>query len=463
MNLPEDKRIFAWVDQLELEADKKGLEATEPPTEVLDAETMARIKARTLSKIGLRVTDRQQQPPAQTEVSKYPKRSQAAIAASLLLLALCGALIIGSEGVRAQVRKALQFIPGYASVTETSDEESVRYVLPSSFDIPKDHGTLQVRGISIGNKQSFMDVAGTNTTMSTKDEMVLLNNKGNSYTFRQRFSSYSGLEWTGELYFQGKIEVTPEMKIAMNGDIDHAVSLNLEPPHQGNQIQDLGLTVEKNGISLTAITVDEADGRTKVSLIPQHKSGIRIDAFGITPYSYNTKASLMKDDHSDIPFEQDLSFPNPNVFYYKKDLLGASVSHLMIPALSGTHKLTEPIKITVPVPKEGSITVNGRYTIAGYPVDLLKVERLAPTNQESIPIRLTWDVHYDDTKNTSLLQFHPDFSREFKSGGSSWKVNDTTRALEEMEISADPEKDIYTFYVSEIYILFRGPWSFELK
>ncbi|MDB5054331.1 MAG: hypothetical protein JWM44_2381 [Bacilli bacterium] len=462
MNDNLEKEMFKLIDQLDLRQEIKVLNSVEHAEEIImDDEDIRRMKINTFAKLGLVPNDDIHPERALLRIVSLKKKWSRLLVASLLALVLLASFAMGSPEIRAQIRKVFQYIPGFASVQET-EGQTILFVMPMPVVQKIGSGQLEIRGVSIGDKQSYVSLTGKN--IAWLETITLRNEAGKSYVLSNSIESASSGEWTGSYYIEGAIQATDQMVLAY-GDIAPSVPFQLASAKTVDRVQDLGVTQTHQGISLTAVTAPADGDKTKVTIIPQLPANMRIESFGISPIYNLAQAKLSANDHKEIPFEQDLTFPNPNEFYFHQGENKQGDYKLTLPALGVVRQSEQDDQITLPIPSNGVMMLNKQITILGFPVDLIRVERNPddPNKRDSDFIRIYFDLHYDAASRESLLSFWPDFAILKKSGGAGEKSNETTKALEYMDLDVEHNAKEYTFYVKEAHTLVRGPWEFNLR
>ncbi|MEK8127567.1 hypothetical protein WMW72_06520 [Paenibacillus filicis] len=387
------------------------------------------------------------------------KRSQriaaAALAAAILLLA---AMAAGSPEVRAQLSKAIQFIPGFGAVQD-KQEQMIRYVLPDPLTLSVGQGKVQLRGLTIGDKYAYATLNGTGTPPVRA--FKLIDGSGQQYEFRSVMMVESG-QWTGNLEYKGVIPVNGPIMLSIAG-MDASVALNLTVPSHEDTIEEMGATDTHQGISLTAVTRTLEDGRTNVTLVPQVPEGVRITNYGTTNGPGDLiidTLTLTEESGGQLALRREEIFPNPNEFTFVKE--GSGPLTLTIPELALTRRLTKQPVLRIPIPQEGVMELGQTVDVGGFPVELLRVERLSKENsgmwQETI--RLHLDMHTDLRAPESLLYFFPDPFKDY--GGLSFVTDEHTQAAITMDLGVSSKDREYVFHVQELKTVVRGPWTLEI-
>lgn len=451
-------------DQSNLLMSQMALTDEEP----IAAEMLARIKAETFAKLGLShalVTTVERvssigdlSKPTRTHHVQIRNRIIAVGIASVLIAAY---LVISSPEVRAQIHKVFQFLPGFAIVQDT-EKQQIQYVLPNPIEMQAVTGKIEIRGLSIGIEQSSATAVGPG--IPAVRSFLLHDGKGREYLFTSGYFSGSGSKWTGGFYHVGPIEVTEDMSLSIDEQTT-SIPIRLSKVEQADQINDFGVTDTHHSVSLTALSKTEDNGKTKVTLLPQVPSGMRIESYGFSQYDYLTKPELLNDKDEYIEVQRDVDFPNPNEFSFQKDGEATSSYKLIISAISAVMKETKQESFTVPIPTQGEIVLNKTIAVSGFPVEITKVERLpnASGTSQTVGLKIYFNLHYDANIAESLMYFTPDFAKYETSRGAQWQVNEQTRAMEYLIVEVPPKEKEYTFYIADAHITIRGPWEFQLQ
>ncbi|MDR6549936.1 hypothetical protein [Paenibacillus qinlingensis] len=470
MNKKIDKEWYRKMDQLNDHQSNFVMSQLDiHENEPIAAETLARIKAQTYSKLGL-----SQSPPVTTVEStptssdgekqklashvKMRNRMIAVGAASVIFIAI---FAMSSPVVRAQIHKVFQFLPGFATVQD-SEKQLVHYVLQSPIEAPTLVGNIQIRGISIGDQYTNVTLVSAGTP--SMRSFTLSNGEGTSYLIKYGSISSAGNEWIGSYYYEGSIKVTDNMRLTLDSQLP-SIPIHLAKVEEADHINDLGVTDTHHEVSITALLRSTDQNTTKVTLLPQAPAGMQIKAYGLSPYDYVDKPELTTNKEEAVTYYRDPNFPNPNEFSFKRDGASSTSYHLKIPAVLATLQSPKSESFTVPIPAQGIIDVNKSIMISGYPVDITKVERV-PSNASASEfggLKIYLDMKYNAQAASSLLSFTLDYMKLKNTSGSNWRVNDQTRAMEYVVVDFPVKDTTFTFYIKEAHIIIRGPWEFQLQ
>jgi len=457
MKHADEEWLYQTMDRLKLRHVSRAtgdLDSSEDET--YGTADLERMKAAVFQKLALPRDERHITVPQ--EPVRHPKnrKKRALIVAASFVVAVAACVSVSavvSPEVRAQLKKIVSFVPGFSWKDRT---EGQAYVLPMPVKAKTDSGEIEIRGVYVDDKYAIVEITSEHDLPIEKVELI--NDQGDRFTLGSGRRSQSTGMWLGMFYYQGALPVSTRMQVILN-DNENAIPIQLEVAKQADRVQDLGISSERNGISLTAIPVNTGEGRTKVSILPVYPSDsniIKINGYGFEKFDYiDTK--LENESKVPLTIERDEIFPYSNEFYYNS--AADEPVRLTIPAINATKRFDSHFEIKLPVPERGTIELNQKFELFGYPVTIQKVESLEGRNG----IRVYVDPNYDALSAESLMSFWPDFTIERRSGGASMKVNETTRAMEFLELDVEPGQKQITIAVNELQVQARGPWQFDFK
>ncbi|MBV6712222.1 Tat pathway signal protein [Paenibacillus chitinolyticus] len=403
-------------------------------------------------------------PVRRTGTSRPKLLRRYALLAALAALLLTGGVLAGAQPeVAAQMRRVLQYMPGFAGVADSEKtEQRVEYVqpLPTTHKIGK--GQLEIRGLSIGEKNSTVTLVGTGLPRAS--EVTLRNGLGEKYVFRR--ATLTGAEggWTGIYGYEGRIEVTGNTTLIAEG---RELSLKLVAPREVEQVADLGPTAEHSGIRLTAVSAAVDDRKMKLTILPQLPGEVKINSYGFNSFYKEIPSAKLFNPGTgeEIPFTQDETFPNPSEIYWERGKESEGGAKLVIPALVLTRSYDQPAVIRLPVPERGSVEVNRTFDLFGFPVKVSRVERIlkgakidgdGEAGEDSI--RIWFELHGNEQAAETLYEFPP----SLLNGGAVWHRNEQTDRMEWMLLSVQPGQKEYELKVSSLNSQVRGPWEFSV-
>lgn len=482
MSKRAEKEWFDWLDQIDAEQVDGKLKTIELSAEVeedLSLDIMKRIKNRTWNKLGMTPNPMPALDMADKPTNKlvkivayhknknerkltrdtYGNRKWLSSTVAAAALVVCILFVSVSPDVKAHVQKMLQYIPGYGAIIDTESlQQTVRFVLPQPVEKSFGGGKLEVRGISILEKEASVSLVGTGLKEITSFE--LRNTKGDRYPFHWVGILGRDPAWNGDYNYKGSIDVTASMELVA-GEL--TIPISLASPNEAQHMEDLGETIEHNEIQLTVVSNESQGGDRKVTIVPRIPAGTKIISFGIDSHRRNFPVKLTDDQGHPVNYTQDANYPNPNEFYYKH----TDIKHpykLLLPEVLLERKFDKPVKITVPIPEKGTISLRQKIDLFGYPLLINEVERVDPGDgldrEQQNSINLYFDFLYKDHASESLLNLFPAFTYHT---GAAWDYDEETNAAKYMQIAFKPGAKTFDLYVDTIRTVVRGPWEFTLE
>lgn len=484
----EEKPEEVWFDLTDELVEDQCLQKETLPepadSPVLDNEAMKRMKTATFTRLGLSVPDStalgneaatwsvktteaspihyvRKSPGARRRISVltvWAVVSIIIVAASLVAAAL--------PEVRAQLLKAFQFIPGFASVQDT-ESHGIQYTLNAPLYVQDENGRgqIEIRGLSIGDNLTYATLTGSGGAHRVEN-LVLRNAEGIRYTLQRGTMAFSS-DWQGTYYTYDRVQVSNPMEIWIDG-VGDSYLLHLQEAQSAANVSDFGVSDTHGGINLTAISQEMEDGRTKISLVSQLPSLTRINAYGLQSFDLH-KTVLTDEQGNIIPISKDEVYPNPNEFYYKRDPVNKAGYRLAVPELGIVRQFEKPFKLTIPIPEEvgETIEVNRTVEIFGHPVTVLRVKRINPDPGSNLAdrralLQIDFDMHFDPAAEESLLLLKLDYTAYRSSSGGSLKFNEQTGAMEYMTVDVAMNSRSFTMILKDASLAVRGPWEFKL-
>lgn len=384
-------------------------------------------------------------------------------AAAIAGIVALGALIAGSPAVRAQIEKLMQYIPGYANIQEAPGD-APRYVLPKPVEVSGENGRMvQLRAVSIDRDLATIDLAGEG--LSFPEQIVLENTAGAQFVLKRsmglRATGDEGWKWTAFYWYQGEIAIPEDGKFVIRYEgLPEPIGFSLQPAKSVRNMEELGATVAKGGITLTAVVAEDGDDRQRITLLAQIPDGLRIQSYGIHPDPTVARTFLYTPTGERKTIVQDPAFPNANELILERDPAETGQYRLVVDGIDAVKKAEQATTVTLPVPKEGALDVNKSVTIAGYPVDIKSVERVRQPDLEYDSLLVYLDAHYQEDRPDNLMGFFPDADRNGKGGGAASQGDLKTGQIVKLWVDIDKDIKAYKMSVSEARIQINGPWEF---
>lgn len=452
----EDKDIFAWMDRIH-HKELNGVEEIElHEEEEVDEAAWQRIKQRTLDQLDH--DEKTAKPLKKAKPRGRTIRRNWLVAASAIVMMIT-AFISVSPDARAELKKVLQFIPGFGIVQPNEGSEQGTYVLPKPIDSFGDYGKITVTGVLIQSSIAHISLGGDHLS-ATKVKSLTLETKQGQIEFKRSSASWGGNgPWLADFYYEGSIPYN-----GLDDGIDVMLKygrttigpLHLTKAETADDIAGFGSSDSKNGIQITGV-VTPLDGNTlKVNLLTSLSGDQRVDSFGKKAIAEGLKLQLKDNQGHVISIEEDTGFIKPRELVFDAPA-GSDEFQLVIPAIRIIDPGAKRTKVTLPVPEEGSRDINITSEIAGFPVAFTRVER-----EGDNLLRIEVDTHFDYAQPRTLQSYRT-YTKKWGSMPmpDSWKVNERTNAVETVWLRIKPGKKEITFYIGEPQIVVNGPWVLE--
>ncbi|MDF0725584.1 hypothetical protein PY093_02505 [Cytobacillus sp. S13-E01] len=372
------------------------------------------------------------------------KKILAAVLAGLLLFS---ATFFHTE-VLAAVKRALQFVPGLGLIHE--EEMPVeRYILQKPVTLELDNGRIMVTGMMIDEKMTLINVVGYDTPL--RQNIKIVNEKGNEYKEFSIPSSQTlsgSKEWIASYWHDGKLDITEEAQIILEGKQDIIIPLTLEKAKSYESYTDMGEISTINSVEIVAIPQRVAD-KLRISLISQHPKDFRISDYGLFPmYAREQMISVQDSVGKEYEIENSPGISAPvSEFYFQ--LAENEVENYVITLPEIYVVYSDEQKVTLPIP-ETEADLNESFTLSGFPVQLTKVERI-----EEDRVRVYVDVQFDEQNDKQLRNFR------IKEMGHMVKVSDGTGEILYLEFDIEPIRKKIKVTFQQPEVILKGPWKFE--
>lgn len=442
----EDKEIFDWVDRLNPKV-MDGVEEIAPyEDEKVDEATWHRIRKRTFARLEAGLEDGEKKP----KLSRKTIYRRWLVAASAVIIVVT-AFVSVSPDARAEIKKMLQFIPGFGFVQPDVDSDQVAYILPKPLESNGEYGKITVEGMLIQSSGGQIFLEGDNLSGTSVDNLTLVTEQG-EFAFKRGHSSWGeGGPWLANFYYEGEIP---------SGGLEHATlkfgnitisTLHLERAENADDLADFGSSDSRNDIRITGVVTPLDGSHRKVNLLTLLPEGQKVDSFGKQPIAEGLDLQLSGDGASELSINQDIGFIKAQELLFD-DPTGSEFYQLIIPAIRIVDSGAKKVKVTLPVPEEGTREVTVTSRLADFPVEFTKIERVS-----SELVRIDVNTHFDVNQERTLQNY-----RLFKKDGGfmsySSKLNDGTNAVEAEWLSVEPGQKEITFYMGEPQIVVKGPW-----
>jgi hypothetical protein len=450
----EDKKVFEWIDQLDPD-DLKGLEELEPfAGEGPDAAAWFRIKHRTFAQMGFGKEGNRNvviEPtlPLRKIALRAPKRWLAAVCAAVVLSTV---VITFSPNVRAELKKVLQFIPGFGYVQQYSDPAQKAYVLQKPVETQGENGKVTVDGVLIQGARGQIALSGDQVSATTFKSVILDTDLG-QFEFKQSTASWgNGGPWQAGYYYEGSIPFNGLGNATLRLGNTVIGPLHLTQAKTADDLLGLGPSDFNNGIRITGVVTPLDGNHRKVNLLTQLTGQQIVDSFGKEPITVGRQLQLTDGKGNTLEIIKDSGFAKPRELLFDDPTGGEEYYQLMIPSIRIVDPEVPHEKVTLPVPVEGIQDIHVTLNISGFPIDFTRVERV---NEKSVRVEV--NTHFDATQPKTLQNYRL-FNKDGIGMSYSSKVNESSRAIELEWLEVKPGQKEISFYIGEPQIVVKGPW-----
>jgi hypothetical protein len=368
------------------------------------------------------------------------------MAASVLGIALLASVAFHPQ-VLAAIQKAVQFIPGIGMALE-EEVPKERYILQEPVTVEIGNGSLTVTGVMADSEMTHITMNGIN--IERMQSIQVINDKGDVYNLDSSIATMAGSQFSASFWHRGALDLQQDVQIVIPGNPETVIPLQLELAKSFASYQDMGETASVNDVMITAIAHRIGD-RARISLVSKHPKAFRISDYGIHPVRDDKRLTITDDAGKSYEIDRSLGLSSPAREFYFPLSEHAKKYTLTIPEIQAEYHSTA--KLTLEVPAEREAEVNKTIELAGFPIQITKVERI-DRKDGSRGLRVYTNVGYDEQAPVSLHRFSIDRSHMLK-------LNEQTMAAEyiEFDIESDVRKVKLTFDRPEVLI--KGPWIFE--
>ncbi len=433
----EEKEIFNLMDGISAE-DLVNILTEIPMDDDLEISKKIRqeIKNKTFQKIGIR------------PVKRKLKRNLALAVAASLLVTLLGISSVDTDDVWAKLQKALQYIPGINIVMENKEKEIERYVLSKPIEQRISDGYVKIKGVIIDENYAIIAIKGSNL-IKYKDNLFFRNAAGERFKidgYRLGGSNF----WEGEFFYRGWIKDIKDLELVFPDAQKTAIPLPLVKAKSYQSYAEMGPTVIVNGISITAIAIQEKN-KIKINLVSPPIAGARIDFYG---FGMNALGITLKDRNGrNYPVSREPGGFSPPLseFIFDTETAKTRDFTLSIPYVGIVYN-DEQQTLKVDIPEKGTSKINKTVKLAGFPIDFEKIEKIA----DNI-IRIYINVHFDEKAKASLRSFNLD--------KMSWsaKMDEKNGAYKILEFEVAPNQRSVKLDLKEPLVIKKGPWEIQIK
>ncbi|OPA79021.1 hypothetical protein BVG16_07910 [Paenibacillus selenitireducens] len=445
----DEKHFFKLMDQMNPESFTSLEDIDIHETGALDIDALSRIKKKTFQTLN-HPTLTSQEP---TKAIKKKNIWFTGITAAALLILGVGLSL--STNVQAELRNMLQFIPGFGTVQEKSNDNPT-YVLERPISVSLETGELTVEGILMQDDYTLINLYG-NETERVK-ELTLVTDTGDVYPFHpSSISSSSALgPWVGTYSINQAIPRSEKSRFTLRIEDRSIGPFKLVPAHTSETLQGLGPSSEHNGIRIVAVQSALAEEHDQIHLLSQLPEGQEVDSYGKKPLAEDINISLMDHQGKNVDILQDADFVKESRLVFQRPSQDVLPLTLTIPSIRVVDRNAKAT-VTLSIPEQGTAEVNQTLSLAGFPITFTQVHRLSENE-----VRIYVNMHFDPNQPKTMQYFAID---ALKLDGQSYSthINESSRALEELNLPIQPGRKSLTFYIQDPLILLQGPWVIPLQ
>jgi hypothetical protein len=442
MKKSDDQDIFEMLDQLDEETKADIIHDVEMHEEMkLERKDLDKIKQKTFQKIGI----------VQMERPKRPLfTGKRMIAASILGLVILSSAIFNTE-VLGALQKALQFIPGIGIVKE-EDVPRERYILQHPVKVPIGGGSIEITGMMVDEEITQIIMSGT---VARPGSIHLINELGTKYNIKSSHVSSSSRLWSGTFWYQGKLDIKEHVTIQLGGYSESInIPITLVKAKTFDSYEELGETVTIQDIAITALP-SKFENKGRVTIVSRQPKEFWISDYGIRGIyraPENKKLHVFDDKGKKYDLEKPwgLSAPAREIYFNLQE--GVQKYTMIIPEITVRYHDKVELSLNIPMESGMAIVIDQSFEIAGFPVEITKIERL-----EKNGIRLYMDLNYNEHEDKSLSNFRLD-----KMSHMAKLHGETGELLDYLEFDVEPNSNKIDITITDPQVVIRGPWIFEL-
>lgn len=410
-----------------------------------DSAIIRRIEIKTFTKLGLRE-------PAVKRLHANKRRFRWKIAtiftASVLI---CAGVIAAVPGpVSAALQKWIEFIPGIGTVQQSDGQSNVAVLnRPVRADSP--NGFVTVMGVMMTSTQIDVRVNGPGAVMPNN---VSFKTENGQTIHLDAGGVATGSQWSGNYIAYGKFGAVPTQEtgtIILGSGWNTQIPVQLKLAKSVADMSKLGPTDVHQGVSITAIAQREAQ-KVQLTLVPQYHGPYHI--WDLAPNVVSSDLGIHIQDASGKTYKvNQVLGEGPNSQFTFSPTKGVQDYTVTIPRVDATYQGSA--RVTLPIPKTGSIAIDKTVNLGGFPIHFIKAERVSD-NGSSAGIRYYVDMH---ASLTDAKELHG-----FQTGTSySAELNKQTGVFEWIMIDAKPNQRNMTLHLTEPQVYISGPWKFHIR
>lgn len=397
------------------------------------------------SKLGIEQAHFEQQEMSHRRMQSSRKRILAAVIVGFIVVTTAA---MNHTKVWAAIQKALQYVPGIGILTEGKASQ-VRYFLEQPIVLKVGEGSLTITGILSTEEMTYITMTGVNS--SSPDHVTLVNEQGDEYRIESSGSTNAGNKWWVPYWHKGELDLKGESVLILDADPPIKIPIQLMDAESYYNSQDINPTVTVNGLPITMFA-SRAGDKARVILVTSPTSEYQIADYGILGvYLHDEHLRLnIKDSRGEQLEIEPISTMSSTLSELFFPLSDNENDHytLTIPEIS----IEYPDEVSVWISTEAQDNMNQSFEIAGYPVTITRIEKIA-----NDALRMYVDLHYDEQDQTSLYGFTID-----NVGSTRSLLDEETGTVKYIEFGIEADQQLVKLKFARPTVVMRGPWTFNL-
>ncbi len=441
------------------------------------------VSKKTFEKLGIkRYSSKNSDIPTKKRFYKTTTFRKITVAAASLAIIFT---IFTSDYVTATIKKLFQYIPG---INATIQDEGEKFILNKTTKISKDGSYIKLLSVVVDTKSQIISVSLRGNNKECKKVSVRFKN-GEEYNLPTSSVASGGDEWAGDYFYNSRFiqdkranftyNENDEISIIFNDKENMALTVKLVKASSYQSYEELGPTVSKNGLTITAIPVIEGN-ELKVNLLTPNIDNQGVEEYCLRPdfngdndeYRYTgllAEKITLKDKKGNIINGRGLNSYAPPLseFYFKVSDSKDKVFKLTIPYIRMKYNVDKDVKIKLPKIGEKLEYKNTIVDLRGYKLNITSVER-----PEKNRVLVNIDTNYNAQKEESMfdielgVKFPPLGDPVYNGWGALCTQTDEKIIGPMSQLDIQLEKvniDEFDLNIKSIITIKKGPWEFDIN
>lgn len=393
------------------------------------------------------------------------------LTAAAILVLCVGMSVLGPGRVWAEVKKILEYIPGWGIALEKQDGGE-RWVLPQPVEVKAGQEYVKLMAAMADDTglqitfEGTMGIAPDKTTTSRNIDQLqvrLIDAQGKEHTSGNS-SMGVGSKWIAFHSFGREVKMDAPLRLIVEGEQRVEIPFILQKADSYESYYAMGPTVKHNGLQITAIPAIDGD-KVKATLVALPQKGVQIRQYGRYPqtnqkyddfqYTGLLAEEVMLRDQTGreyTPLNPGSWMGVLNEFTFTAPL-NQSPYTLHIPYVRVQYEDSKTVSF--PIPRAGEVELHRSIQLAGFTLDLIKAIRV-----DDKTVEVLVDTHYDDTKAESLIDVRVEPLTRDRSTSGEYSRKD--QSLYKFRIYTDTSASKAKVRFSQPETIRRGPWDFTL-